>query len=123
MCLMGLQGEVPGGGEWAHTIHDSKEETETVFAETLQSQELKPCVWEGQLETAHSGLIHGSSQDGEGCIISGILCKGPSWPVVLQLQNQCIALEPGGDDFPSGRCHGLLALNQVSAWRGTGDDW
>lgn len=112
MCLMGLQREVPGGGEWAHTIHDSKEETETVFAETLQSQELKPCVWEGQLETAHRGLIHGSSQHGEGC---------PSWPVVLQLQNQCIALGPGGDDFPSGRCHGLLALHQVSAWRGTGD--
>lgn len=44
MCLMGLQ-EVPGGGESAHTIHEGKqEETERVFAETLQSQEPKPYV-------------------------------------------------------------------------------
>lgn len=84
------------GGEWAHTIREGKqEETERVFAETLQSQESKPCVWEGQLEKALRGLTHGSSQDGEGCTISGIPCKGPSGPVFLQLQNQCIALGPG----------------------------
>lgn len=96
MYLMGLQGEVPGEGEWAHTIHEGKqEETERVFAEALQSQEPKPRVWEGELEIAHRGLMDGSAQVREGCTISDILCKGPSWPVVLQLQNQCIALGPG----------------------------
>lgn len=94
---MGLQGEVPGGGEWAHTIQeDEQEETERVFAETLQSRKPRPCVWEGELETTHRGLMDGSLQDGEGWPISGILCKTLSWPVVLQLQNQCIALGPRG---------------------------
>lgn len=77
MCLMEVSGE--------------QEETERDFAETLKSQDPKLRVWEGELETSRRGLMDGSLQGGEGCAISGILCKGPSWPVVLQLQNRCIA--------------------------------
>lgn len=66
-------------------VSGEQEETERDFAETLQSQEPKPCVWEGELETSRRELMDGSLQGGEGC------AKGPSWPVVLQLQNRCIA--------------------------------
>lgn len=40
MYFMDLQGEVPEGGEWTHTVHEGEqEEAKRVFAETLQSQE------------------------------------------------------------------------------------
>lgn len=40
MYFMDLQGEVPEGGQWTHTVHEGEqEEAKRVFAETLQSQE------------------------------------------------------------------------------------
>lgn len=74
---------MPGRGEWINTIGEGEQENrKRAFAvPRAQTLDLERRV--------------GSLHDWGGCIISGILWKGPPYLVVLQVQTQCIPLGLG----------------------------
>lgn len=76
---------------------------------------------EPRAQTLHLERRAGSLQDWGGCIISGIVCKGPLCLAVQQAQTQCISLGLGEMTSLQRSVIVWLALIQASAWRGTGD--